>query len=152
VLALTPAICEEALFRGVLLGGTRPYLTPARAILLNGLLFGAFHLSFFTAFRLVPTAFLGILLAWVVVRTRSIVTSAFMHFLNNGSVVLLASSPWILERLGDPDQPPPIWLMVPAFVLLVSGLWLLEKGDERDALLAQNPSNASSDSRSRAGG
>jgi sodium transport system permease protein len=130
LLALTPAICEEALFRGVLLAGTRGRMSAPRAILLNGLVFGAFHLSFYTAFRLLPTAWLGILLAWVVLRTRSIWTSALMHFVNNGSVVLMASSPWIFERFSDPEQPPPIWLLIPATISLLLGLALLERWKE----------------------
>jgi sodium transport system permease protein len=51
LLAVTPAVCEEILFRGVLLGGTRT-LQPWRMIVLNGVVFGAFHLSFETAIRL----------------------------------------------------------------------------------------------------
>jgi sodium transport system permease protein len=128
LLALTPAICEEALFRGVLLAGTRDRMSPVRVILLNGLVFGAFHLSFYTAFRLLPTAWLGILLAWVVLRTRSIWASALMHFVNNGSVVVMASSPWIFERFSDPNQPPPLWILAPAALSLAVGLSLLEKG------------------------
>jgi sodium transport system permease protein len=127
LIALTPAICEEAVFRGVLLAGTRTRMAPWRVVLLNGLVFGAFHLSFYTAFRLLPTAWLGILLAWVVLRTRSIWLGALMHFVNNGSVVVMAASPWILERFSDPTEPPPLWLLVPAFVSLLAGLSLVER-------------------------
>ncbi|MFC1662526.1 ABC transporter permease subunit/CPBP intramembrane protease, partial [Gemmatimonadota bacterium] len=127
LIALTPAVCEEVVFRGVLLAGTRARMSAPRVILLNGLVFGAFHLSFYTAFRLLPTAWLGILLAWVVLRTRSIWTGTLMHFLNNGSVVVMAASPWILERFSDPNQPPPLWLLLPASVSLAAGLILLER-------------------------
>jgi len=127
LVALTPAVCEEVLFRGVLLAGTRRQFSPLGVILLNGLIFGAFHVPSATVFRFLPSATLGILLAWVVLRTRSIWPGMLMHFLNNGSIVILASSPWILERFSDPNQGPPIWLMVPAVASLVAGGVLLER-------------------------
>jgi sodium transport system permease protein len=128
LVALTPAICEEFLFRGVLLAGTRRHLSPLKVILLNGLIFGAFHVPSATIYRLLPSATLGILLAWVVLRTRSIWPGMLMHFVNNGSIVILATSPWILERFSDPNQGPPLWLILPALVSLVVGGVLLESG------------------------
>ncbi|MFH1762712.1 MAG: ABC transporter permease subunit/CPBP intramembrane protease [Gemmatimonadota bacterium] len=128
LVALTPAICEESLFRGVLLAGTRRHLTPIKVILLNGVIFGLFHVPSATVFRLLPSAILGMLLAWVVLRTRSIWPGMLMHFINNGSIVILASSPWILERFSDPGQGPPLWLLFPALLSLLAGGALLEKG------------------------
>jgi len=128
LVALTPAICEEFLFRGVLLAGTRRHSTPLKVILLNGFIFGAFHVPSATIYRLLPSATLGILLAWVVLRTRSIWPGMLMHFVNNGSIVILATSPWILERFSDPNQGPPLWLILPALLSLVAGGVLLESG------------------------
>jgi sodium transport system permease protein len=128
LVALTPAVCEEVLFRGVFLAGTRLHMTPLRVVLLNGIVFGAFHVPSATVYRLLPSATLGMLLAWVVLRTRSIWPGILMHFVNNGSIVILASSPWILERFSDPDQGPPVWLLLPAAVSLVAGGILLEAG------------------------
>ena len=128
LVALTPAVCEEFLFRGVLLAGTRRHLTPIKVILLNGLIFGAFHVPSATIYRLLPSAILGMLLAWVVLRTRSIWPGMLMHFVNNGSIVILTSSPWILERFSDPNQGPPFWLLLPALVSLAGGGVLLESG------------------------
>ncbi len=125
LVALTPAICEEFLFRGVLLAGTRSHLTPIRVILLNGVIFGLFHVPSATVFRLLPSAMLGMLLAWVVLRTRSIWPGMLMHFINNGSIVILASSPWILERFSDPSQGPPLWLLLPALLAFLAGGVLL---------------------------
>jgi len=126
VVAVVPAICEETLFRGVLLAGTRRHLTPVVTIVVNGLVFGAFHVPAATIFRFLPSALLGMLLAWVVMRTRSIWTGMLMHFLNNGSIVLMATSPWVMERFSDPRQGPPFWLMVLALGSLLAGAALLE--------------------------
>jgi len=124
VLAVTPAICEEVVFRGVLLGSTRR-LSPGRLVVLNGLVFGAFHLSFETAIRFLPTATLGIVIAWAVWRTGSIWVGVLMHFLNNGVVVMLASSPSLRELFSDPEAPPPLWLIPIAALVLGGGIRVL---------------------------
>ncbi len=126
LVALTPAVCEEVLFRGVLLSGIRgriPFLT---TVLVNGLIFGAFHVPGATVIRFLPSAILGMLLTWVVLRSRSIWTGMLMHFINNGSIVILSSSPWILDRFSDPNQGPPPWLLLPAAASLLAGGFLLE--------------------------
>lgn len=124
LLAVTPAVCEEIVFRGVLLGGTRR-LAVWRVVLLNGLVFGAFHLSFETAIRFLPTAWLGIVITWAVLRTGSIWTGSLMHLLNNGIIVLLASVPVLREMFSDPDAPPPIWLLPVAALSLWAGVRVL---------------------------
>jgi membrane protease YdiL (CAAX protease family) len=125
LLALTPALCEEMVFRGVLLGGTRT-LETWRILVLNGVVFGAFHLSLDTVVRFLPTALLGILITWTVLRTASIWPGVLMHFLNNGSIVLLASVPVLHQVFTTPDAPPPIWLIPMAVIFLVVGLQILD--------------------------
>lgn len=124
LLALTPALCEEIVFRGVLLGGTRS-LAPWRLVVLNGVVFGAFHLSFETVIRFLPTAWLGIVIAWTVWRTGSIWTGVLMHFVNNASIVVLVSTPALREVLSDPEAPPPLWLLPLAAIALFSGWKIL---------------------------
>ena len=124
LLAVTPAICEEIVFRGVLLGGTRT-LEPWRMIVLNGVVFGAFHLSFETVIRFLPTATLGMVMAWAVWRTGSIWIGALMHLVNNGTIVLLASTPSLREMFADPEAPPPLWLVPVALILFGAGVHIL---------------------------
>ncbi|HUF76546.1 MAG TPA: ABC transporter permease subunit/CPBP intramembrane protease [Longimicrobiales bacterium] len=126
ILALTPALCEEIVFRGVLLGGTRS-LEPWRMIVLNGLVFGAFHLSFQTAIRFLPTALLGMLIAWAVWRTGSIWVGVLMHFVNNASVVALTSAPGLREAFSDPEAAPPLWLVPIGAAVLAAGAGLLAR-------------------------
>ena len=130
LLALTPALCEEIVFRGVLLGGTRT-LEPWRMIVLNGVVFGAFHLSFETVIRFLPTAALGMLIAWAVWRTGSLWVGALMHFLNNGSIVAITSVPALRESLSDPEAPPPVWMIPLGLALLAAGARLLPERHER---------------------
>ena len=88
--AFTPAICEEALFRGPILRGLRTRFSAARARpSLTGLLFGLFHGS---VWRFIPTAVLGFA---PVGRSRSpadsIVPAMIAHFANNACIIALAS-------------------------------------------------------------
>lgn len=124
LVAVTPAICEEIVFRGVLLGGTRT-LAPWRMIVLNGVVFGAFHLSFETVIRFLPTATLGMVIAFAVWRTGSIWVGVLMHLLNNGTIVILASSPALASLFADPEAPPPLWLVPVAAVLFALGVRIL---------------------------
>jgi sodium transport system permease protein len=78
-LALTPAICEEMMFRGFVLAGMNRLATTTR-ILVNGILFSLYHIFLF---KLVPTAFLGIVIAFIVVFSGSIFLGMAFHFLNN---------------------------------------------------------------------
>jgi sodium transport system permease protein len=124
MLAVTPAICEEAVFRGVLLGGTRG-LTPWRMVVLNGVVFGTFHLSTETVIRFLPSATLGMVIAWAVWRTGSLFVGILMHFLNNGSIVVVASSTTLQDLFSDPGAPPPFWLLPIAAVLFGAGIHIL---------------------------
>jgi len=141
LLAITPALCEEVVFRGVLLAGTRS-LDPWRFILLNGALFGAFHLSFQTAIRFLPTASLGIVIAWAVWRTASIWTGVLMHLVNNASIIVLASVPSSRELLSDPEAPPPLWLVPFAAIALTLGVRALRSEGADSTHLTRNESES----------
>jgi sodium transport system permease protein len=87
LMALTPAICEEALFRGPILRGLRTRFSPVMAAVLTGLLFGIFHLD---AWRLLPTALLGMALSGIALASDSIVPAMAAHFVNNACLIVLA--------------------------------------------------------------
>lgn len=87
VVAVLPGICEELLFRGIIYKGIENKgKSTKRAIILSGLLFGLMHMDFI---RMVPTALLGIGFAYVLYKSGSIFLCMLMHFLNNGSIVLV---------------------------------------------------------------
>jgi membrane protease YdiL (CAAX protease family) len=87
LVALTPAICEEALFRGPILRGLCSQLGPVTAVAMTGLLFGIFHLDFA---RVLPASLLGVLLSLIALRSGSILPAMLAHFLNNSILVVLA--------------------------------------------------------------
>jgi sodium transport system permease protein len=88
LLVISPAICEELLWRGAFLGELLPRRRPFAAVLWSGVFFGLFHLS---AYRLVPAGVLGALLAYVRLRTGSILPCMLLHASYN-AVLLAASS------------------------------------------------------------
>lgn len=122
--ALTPAICEELVFRGALLEGSRRELSMTAAVTLNAVIFGGFHLSTETVIRFLPTAWMGVLLALVVWRTRSLWLSMMMHLVYNGTLVYLAVTPGALGGAGVAAAPPPLFLLA-GIVLLTCGYLLL---------------------------
>jgi sodium transport system permease protein len=130
VVALTPALCEELVFRGVLLQSFLRRVPTHLAILGSSFVFGLFHLSFETAIRLLPTMFLGALLAIVVARTGSILPSMLMHFVNNATAVLLISSPNLQRYVIGSDGGPNWALVVGGAALLAVGIRLLPRDVE----------------------
>ena len=120
VVAVIPAICEEALFRGFLLGSFRGQSKKSKfwAMIMVGILFGVMHLNFI---RIVPTAILGILFGYCVLASKSIWTGVFMHFLNNGfSVVVLYINEHYLNIPIETQASyamPPVASIVFAFLL-----------------------------------
>lgn len=128
LVAVVPAMCEEVLFRGAVLSGFRSRLPDAWAVVLTGLVFGIFHLSPETAFRILPAAWLGILLGWVVVASGSLPLAVILHFLNNAAILTLIAIPATREALTMAEQRPPLILLPAALVLLAVGARLLAGG------------------------
>lgn len=80
-----PAVCEELMFRGFLQRGMEG-LGGRKAVVLSGLMFGLFHFDFQ---RLAAQALLGLVIAYVVYRSGSILNGMLIHFLHNAGSVLL---------------------------------------------------------------
>lgn len=121
VVAVSPAICEEALFRGFLFSGLLR-AGPAVALVVSSLLFGLAHGSIY---RLIPTATLGFIIGFARWRTGSIVPGAIIHFLNNGlAILLLYYRPAAIESVLGGGQIP-VGLGLAAGGILAFGLWLM---------------------------
>lgn len=123
LVAVTPALCEESLFRGVVLSGLSRAGAPL-AIAGSALLFGVAHPS---VYRLAPTFLLGLVLGYVTWRAGSIACSMVVHALNNGLIVVLWRHPELAARFGwaATDGPPPWALTAGALAMTLAGLWLV---------------------------
>ena len=86
VVALVPAICEEAIHRGAILSSFRSIKRDWVIVLIMGLLFGINHLS---VLRFLMTTVMGLFLSYVVVKRNNIILSMIMHFLNNATSVTI---------------------------------------------------------------
>jgi len=80
VIAVTPAICEELLFRGLLFKNFERISLRWSAIILTGSIFALFH---FHPFNLIPLILLGVYLTLIVYYSESIFTAMVCHFINN---------------------------------------------------------------------
>jgi sodium transport system permease protein len=86
-IALVPAVCEEIVFRGVVLPSFARWTRPAAAVVLSALVFGVIHIDMTTsglAFTRLPFAiFVGTAFGLLRLRTRSLAPSILAHALLN---------------------------------------------------------------------
>lgn len=80
IIALLPAICEEAIHRGAILSNFRSLKKDWVIVLIMGIFFGINHCS---VLRFASTAILGAALSYVLVKKNNIILTMFMHFANN---------------------------------------------------------------------
>jgi sodium transport system permease protein len=92
-IAIIPALCEEILCRGTLLNGLQRSIGTTGAVLISAFLFASLHLS---PYRFLPQMTLGIFLALLALRYRSLWPCVILHAGHNGGVLML--SEWQLER------------------------------------------------------
>ena len=120
VIALIPAIGEELTFRGVLQQALHRSCKNAHvAVILSAAIFSFIHFQFY---GFLPRMFLGIILGYMFYYSGSLWTSILMHFINNGSAVVVA----YLEFKGQTDvdyehfgETTNIWLILLSLVVTV---------------------------------
>jgi len=87
VVALMPALGEELFFRGVLQKLFFQITNNVHwAVIISAFLFSFFHLQFF---GFLPRFYMGLVLGYLFVFTQNLWIPILMHFINNGSSVLL---------------------------------------------------------------
>ena len=82
IIAVMPAICEEAIHRGAILTSFRSIKKDWVIVLIMAVFFGINHMS---VLRFINTAILGACLSYVVVKKNNILLSSIMHFTVNFS-------------------------------------------------------------------
>lgn len=140
IVSISPAICEEAVFRGVVLNSFRGFRSKWTAIIITGVIFGAFHGSIW---RFVPTAVLGIMLGYIVFETNNMLYAALFHAINNLTPLLslfamkkLYSEEMFAEQMtsavseGIPLMAVGVYLMYGAAIpfLFYVGDYLIHRG------------------------
>ena len=136
MLAVTPAICEELIFRGYAQRQFERAGGPALAILLSGVLFGLYHLRLT---QLLPLTAIGLYLAYLTWRTGSIWPAIVAHFVNNGVIVAFSemskspdasSSATVAEGMDVPTYTVVLGLL--AFCGIIYALHTFVRPEEND--------------------
>ncbi len=118
VVGITPAICEETLFRGFVQSNLEMPLSRNKAIIWTGIIFGAYHLDPFT---FVALCALGIYFGYLVSTTGSIIVPMVAHFTNN-FVSAFVYYEWGKDSLLAPPgaQKPDIFNLILLALVLAS--------------------------------
>jgi sodium transport system permease protein len=85
--AVVPGVCEELLFRGLLLGSLRPW-GMRTALTVSALAFTAAH---FEPARVAPLFLLGLAASWLAWTSGSVVPAVIFHVTNNAVAVLFGN-------------------------------------------------------------
>lgn len=118
-IGIVPAVCEEIMYRGYILRALEKSWGITAAILISGLVFGAYHLQ---PSNLLPLATLGVFLAYVTYISNSLIPAMVAHFVNNGGQVIASNFyPELLDEQITPEMDIP-YLLVIASIIITAGL------------------------------
>lgn len=128
VIAVTPAIAEEFLFRGLVFKNFEKIIPSSKAIFFSGLLFALFH---FHPFNLIALAILGIFLTFIVYHSGSIYTAVVCHFLNNfvsaAAVYIYGAESLSTESIPADEQIEFVLLGTASLVAFTAVIFLIKK-------------------------
>lgn len=94
--ALMPAIGEELLFRGFVMGTLRNKCKPVVTVLVTTLIFAAYHMNLIKMFTI---GIVGLSLTLAAYKTGSIAASMCVHFMNNLLSLLIGKYPEQLQKV-----------------------------------------------------
>ena len=115
-LAIIPAVCEELLFRGVIINCLK-HKGEIFAIVLSAIMFAIFHLS---PIQLIYPICWGLLLGIVYLRTKNILFPMIMHFINNAFSITLQ---FLMQPSNADKFEPTVFLAIYSIVTLA--VWIL---------------------------
>ncbi|MPM98372.1 hypothetical protein SDC9_145558 [bioreactor metagenome] len=118
IAAVMPAVCEEALHRGLILFTFQNVKRKWVTMIVMGLIFGLFHLD---PYRFLTTAVLGLILTYIMIRTDNLLLPMLFHLINNASSVLISSAAAVLPQ-NDAAPTPGVSLAVIGAYLFISAL------------------------------
>ncbi len=127
--AIFPAIFEEMVFRGYILGALRPH-GDKLAVIISALLFGLIHGNILQ----VPfAAILGMVLGWLVVQTNSIWPAVALHGANNLFSVVMQ---WLERKFPDNEMMSgaAFFVLVVAGAIVLIALFVNKTAYHRDLL------------------
>lgn len=115
-LAIIPAVCEELLFRGVIINCLK-HKGEIFAVVFSAIMFAIFH---FSPVQLIYPICWGLLLGIVYLRTKNIIFPMIMHFINNAFSLTLQ---YFMTSAGE--FTPSVFMAVYAIVTFISWLFII---------------------------
>lgn len=86
LIAVMPAVCEEAVHRGVIIHTLYTIRKKWLVVVIVGIYFGLFHTD---PLRFLPTAVMGAALSYIMLETENMVYPSLFHFVNNFYPILM---------------------------------------------------------------
>ena len=128
LLVVVAPVTEEVLFRGLILRGFLANYSKRRAILLSALLFAVMHTN---PWQFIATFVAGVLLAWLLIETGSLIPCLFAHAVANGTAWLAGLTtveiPGFTSGMEDAVQFQPFWLNAAGVAFAVGAYLLLRR-------------------------
>ncbi len=123
IIALTPGICEEVMFRGMIMRTYEVY-GRKKAIILSAVLFGLFH---FNLQNLLGPIFLGLMFGVLVSKTKSLLSSIVGHIVNNTVALTIGFLSNDIQKASTDIMPDTSVMAYGSFVLGIIALlfWLI---------------------------
>ncbi|NND71723.1 MAG: CPBP family intramembrane metalloprotease [Rhodothermales bacterium] len=125
MIAATPAICEEVLFRGYVLRQAERSMGSRWGIVFAGVIFGVFHLL---PTQVLPLSLLGLFMAYLTWRTGSVWPAVLVHFANNTFAVVMTIL--FSEENRTPDELEqldlPIYFVIAGIIVFACSIYLIE--------------------------
>lgn len=132
LLTLLPGICEELLFRGLLVTAFARRLSPLVSVLIAALFFALMHdwpWRFFSQF------FLGIVLGLVLIRCQSVYPAMVLHACYNLGIILIYKLLIESEKPRELGQPGIVLQSAIAYLVLLGSLlgiyWIFRRKNNR---------------------
>ena len=121
VVCVTPAICEETLFRGYI-QRTLERSLGIKSIFIVGILFGLYHME---PLNLVSLSCLGIMIGFFYYRSKSLLPGMAAHFTNNAlGITSMYKTPGGNPRIPFLSADVPTFLVVVGFVATAGLLYI----------------------------
>lgn len=131
-IGLIAGIFEELFFRGLILDGFNRNYSKKKAIIISSLLFGLIHLN---PWQFVVGFLIGLVLAWILIETRSILLCIYIHFLYNAIAVIMYRLNDVIPIRGynimTHGEFQPIWFTLSGLLFLGIGIFLFVKNIQK---------------------
>lgn len=123
IMAITPAICEELLFRGVLQNQLEKWFKNAHiAVWVAAIIFSAIHFQFY---GFLPRMVLGAALGYLLVYGKSLWLPIVSHCVNNSLAVITAWGANKLEIMKEVEAVAPTYTTSEDYIFLIGCIFVV---------------------------